>query len=252
MKIVVVGAAGLIGTKTVEKLRAKGHEVVPASRSSGVNTVTGEGLAAAVKGADVVLDVSNSPSWADKDVMEFFETSTRNMLAAEADAGVKHHVALSVVGTEGLQDSGYFRAKLAQEKLIKGGKTPYTIVQATQFMEFLGDIAQFGTVGDEVHLSSMNLQPIAADDVADEMAFACLNSPVNGTVEIGGPEKMRLCDFVEKYMRAAGDKRKVVGKPDIPYYGMVLKENSLCPGASGKLTPTSFDKWFKTAAVAKS
>ncbi len=189
MKIVVVGAAGLIGTKTVEKLRAKGHDVVPASRSSGVNTVTGEGLAGAMQGADVVVDVSNSPNWEDKAVMEFFETSTRNMLAAEADAGVKHHVALSVVGTEGLQDSGYFRAKMAQENLIKSGKIPYTIVQATQFMEFLGGIAQFGTVGDEVHLSSMNLQPIAADDVAEEMTAACLNSPVNGTVEIGGPEK---------------------------------------------------------------
>lgn len=251
MKIVVIGAAGLIGAKTVERLRKKGHEVVPASRSTGVNTLTGEGLANALKGADVVLDVSNSPSFEDKAVMEFFETSTRNMLEAEASTGVKHHICLGVVGTADLQDSGYFRAKQVQENLIKSGKTPYTIIQATQFFEFIGGIAQAGTVGDTVKVSSGYMQPIAADDVADVMAETCLAAPANGTIEIAGPDRIRQNEIVEKFLRANGDKRQVVGSADTPYFGVVLKEESLVPKNGGKKSPTRFDDWMKVTAIAK-
>lgn len=245
MRIVVVGASGLIGAKTVERLHKMGHEVIPASRSSGVNTVTGEGLADALAGADVVLDVSNSPSWEDKLVMEFFETSTRNLLNAEAAVGIKHHICLGVVGTADLQGSGYFRAKLVQENLIKSDKTPYTIVQATQFFEFIGGIAQAGTIGDTVQVSSAYLQPIAADDVADVMAATCLKAPINGTVEIGGPERIRQSDIVEKYLRATGDSRPVMGAGDTPYFGIKLSDQSLVPGSSAKLAPTTFDTWLK-------
>jgi len=251
MKIVVVGAAGLIGTKAVERLRKKGHIVVPASRSSGVNTVTGEGLAAALKGAEVVLDVSNSPSFEDEAVMEFFKASTRNLLEAEATAGVKHHISLGVVGTADLQDSGYFRAKLVQENLIKSGKTPYTIVRATQFFEFIGGIAQAGAVGDTVHLSTAYMQPIAADDVADVVAATCLEAPINGIVEIAGPERIRQNEIVEKYLRASGDARPVEGSKDALYFGVRLNDQSLLPGPGGKISPTSFGEWLKLAAVAK-
>lgn len=251
MKIVVIGASGLIGAKTVDRLRKKGHDVVPASRSSGVNTITGEGLKEAMQGADVVVDVSNSPSWEDKAVMEFFEKSTRNMLAAEADGGVKHHIALGVVGTERLQDSGYFRAKLVQEKLIKSGKTPYTIVQATQFFEFIGAIADAGTVGNSARVSTGYMQPIAADDVADFIAATCSEAPINGTIEIAGPERVRQSEIVEKYLKATNDGRQVVASDDALYYGLKLNDQSLVPGASGKLTPTSFDKWLKVAVSAK-
>jgi uncharacterized protein YbjT (DUF2867 family) len=251
MKIVVVGASGLIGAKTVERLRKKMHTVISASRSSGVNTMTGEGLEAALKGADVVLDVSNSPSFEDKPVMEFFETSTRNLLAAEAAAGIKHHVALGVVGTKDLQDSGYFRAKLVQENLIKSGKTPYTIVQATQFFEFIGGIAESGTVGDTVHVSTAYMQPIAADDVADVMAETCIEAPINGTVEIAGPERLRQNELVEKYLRSTGDARPVEGSEDTHYFGLKLKEQSLVPGPRGKICPTTLAQWMKVAAVAK-
>jgi uncharacterized protein YbjT (DUF2867 family) len=251
MKIVVVGASGLIGTKTVERLRKKGHEVVPASRRSGVDVITGEGLSAAMQGADVVVDVSNSPSWEDAAVMDFFEKSTRNMLAAEATAGIKHHVALSIVGTERLQDSGYFRAKLAQEKLIKAGKTPYTIVQATQFFEFLEGIAQFSTVGQTVILPSASFQPIAADDVADEMVTACLSDPINGTIEIAGPERGRMNEIIERYLKAAKDPRQVVPKQDALYYGAQLNDQSLVPGTNGKLTPTTFEQWFRQLALVR-
>ena len=251
MKILVVGASGLIGTKTVERLRKKGHEVIPASRSSGVNTITGEGLLAAMQGAEVVVDVSNSPSWEDKEVMEFFETSTRNMLGAEAATGVKHHVALSVVGTQRLLDSGYFRAKMAQEQLIQTGKTPYTIVRATQFFEFLGAIAQFGTVGEAVHLPPAYMQPIAADDVADEMVSAAINPPVNGTVEIAGPERVRMSEMIERYLKATNDERHVVTEEDALYYGIKVNDESLVPGAGGHLSPTSFDEWFKRTVLVK-
>lgn len=248
MKIVVVGASGLIGTKVVERLGRKGHEVVPASRSSGVNTITGEGLAAALAGADVVLDVSNSPSFDDKAVMEFFETSTRNLLKAEAESDVKHHICLGVVGTADLQDSGYFRAKLVQENLIKSGKIPYTIVQATQFFEFIEGIAQAATVGNTVQASTAFMQPIAADDVADVMAATCLEKPINGTIEIGGPERIRQNEIIEKHLRANGDSRKVVGSADALYFGVKLKEHSLIPRPNGKLSPTTFDEWRKQPA----
>ncbi|HEY9713781.1 MAG TPA: SDR family oxidoreductase [Chroococcales cyanobacterium] len=251
MKIVVVGASGLIGKNTVERLRKLGHDVVPASRSSGVNTVTGEGLAAALKGADVVLDVSNSPSWEDKAVMEFFESSTRNLLAAEASAGVKHHVALSVVGTADLQDSGYFRAKQVQENLIKAGRIPYTIVQATQFFEFVGGIADAATSGDTAHVSTAYMQPIAANDVAEFMAATCIEAPINGTVQIGGPKRARQTEFVETYLKATGDSRKVTGSADAIYFGVKLNENTLVPGPGGKSCPTSFEDWLKVAVLTK-
>lgn len=252
MKIVVVGASGLIGARTVERLRKKGHDVVLASRKTGVNTITGEGLSAALKGAEVVVDVSNAPTWEDQAVMEFFETSTRNLLEAEAASGIKHHVSLGVVGTPRLQDSGYFRAKLAQENLIKGGKTPYTIVHATQFFEFVGGIAQAGTVGDVVQVSNGLMQPIGADDVADVMAATCEETPVNGTIEIAGPDRIRQHELVEKFMRATGDKREVVGSADSMYFGLKLNDQSLTPGPGGKVCPTSFDEWLKKqTAVAK-
>jgi uncharacterized protein YbjT (DUF2867 family) len=251
MKIVVVGASGLIGKKVVERLRKQGHEVVPASRSTGVNIVTGDGLAAALKGADVVLDVSNAPSWEDKAVMEFFETSTRNLLQTEAAAGIKHHVALGVVGTADLQDSGYFRAKETQENLIKSGKIPYTIVQATQFFEFVGGIADNAGSGDTVHVSTAYMQPIAGDDVAQVMAATCLESPINGTVEIGGPKRIRQNELVEIYLKANGDPRKVKGSPDSPYFGVKLNENSLVPGPHGKSCSTSFEDWLKVATLTK-
>ena len=192
MKIVVIGGSGLIGSKLVNKLRDQGHEAVAASPNSGVNTLTGEGLAEALKGASVVVDVSNSPNWEDKAVLDFFETSTRNLLAAEAAAGVKHHVALSVVGTERLLESGYFRAKIAQENLIKASSIPYTIVRATQFYEFVKGIADFSTRENEVHLPTALIQPMAADDVASAIARVAVGQPVNGIVEVGGPEQFRL------------------------------------------------------------
>jgi uncharacterized protein YbjT (DUF2867 family) len=251
MKIVVIGGNGLIGKKTVAILRKKGHDVVPASRSSGVNTVTGEGLKDAMKGADVVLDVSNAPSWEDQAVMEFFDTSTRNLLAAESEVGVKHHIALGVVGTDRLQESGYFRAKEVQEKLIKSGKTPYTIVQATQFFEFVGGIADSATIGNTVHLSTAPMQPIAADDVAEVMAETCTAAPINGTVEIAGPDRLRQDELVAKYLKAANDKRQIEASRDALYYGLKLNDQSLVPGAGGKLTPTHFDEWLKKTVLVK-
>src|SRR5436189_3753761 len=205
MKIVVNGGSGLIGTKLVNNLRQRGHEVVAASPSSGVNSFTGEGLAEALNGAQVVVDVANAPSWEDKAVLEFFETSSRNLLAAEAAAGVKHHVALSVVGTERLLGSGYFRAKMAQEKLIKAAQIPYTIVRATQFFEFAGGIAQNATEGATVRLPSALMQPIAAADVAAALADVAVGEPTNGTLEIAGPEQIRQDEFIRKYLSATGD-----------------------------------------------
>ena len=252
MKIVVIGGTGLIGSKTVAILRQGGHEVVAASPNSGVNTITGKGVKEAVASAQVVIDVANSPSFEDKAVMEFFEKSTRNMLAAESSAGIKHHVALSVVGTDRLLDSGYFRAKMAQEKLIQSGKTPFTIVRATQFFEFLEGIAQAGTVGQVVHVSPAYMQPIAADDVADEMVVACLKAPINGMVEIAGPERVRLSDMVERYLKSTNDERRVVAEEDALYFGVKLNDQSLVPGTSGRLTPTSFEQWFKQRALVTS
>src|SRR3954462_1181132 len=208
MKIVVIGGTGLIGSKLVPKLREQGHEAVPAAPNTGVNTITGEGLAEALKGASVVVDVSNSPSWDDAAVMKFFETSTRNLLTYEAAAKVGHHVALSVVGTDRLSESGYFRAKIAQEKLIRESSIPYSIVQATQFFEFLKGLADISMVGDEVHLPPVLCQPMAADDVASAVGRIAVGTPVNGTIEIGGPEKFRMDELVQRHLAQLGDARE--------------------------------------------
>jgi uncharacterized protein YbjT (DUF2867 family) len=244
MKIVVIGGSGLIGSKTVDRLRRQGHEVVAASPKSGVDTMTGAGLAEVLAGAQVVLDLANSPSFEDRAVLEFFETSGRNLLAAEAAAGVGHHVALSVVGTERLQESGYFRGKLAQERLIKAAAIPYTIVQSTQFFEFLGGIAQSGTVGQSVHLSSAFVQPIASDDVADFMADVALAPPLNGTIEIAGPERVRLDALVGRYLAAMQDPRVVVVDAAARYFGAPLDDRTLIPGDNPRLGTTRFEDWF--------
>ncbi|AWM28941.1 SDR family oxidoreductase [Sinorhizobium fredii] len=248
MKIVIIGGTGLIGSKTVDRLRKQGHEVIAASPNTGVNTITGEGLAEALAGTDVVIDLANSPSFEDKAVMEFFETSGRNLLAAEKVAGVKHHIALSVVGTERLQESGYFRAKLAQERLIKTSGIPYTIVHSTQFMEFLGGIAQSGTAGETVHLSPAYVQPIASDDVADAMADVALARPVKGTIEIAGPERSRLSDLVGRYLKAMGDARKVEPDPEARYFGARLEDGSLVSHNNPRLGRITFEEWFATSA----
>jgi uncharacterized protein YbjT (DUF2867 family) len=244
MKIVVIGGTGLIGAKTVKILRNAGHEVVAASPNTGVNTITGEGLGAALAGAQVVLDLANSPSFEDKAVLEFFETAGRNLLAAEAAAGVSHHVALSVVGTQGLQASGYFRGKLAQEKLIKAGSIPYTIVQSTQFFEFLGGIVASGARGDTVRLSPAYVQPITSDDVAAVMADVALAKPINGTIEIAGPERIRLSDLVARYLKETNDPRQVVSDPDAHYFGARLDDGSLVPAGTPRLGTTGFGAWF--------
>ncbi len=246
MKIVVIGGTGLIGTRLVKQLVARGHEAVAASPNTGVNALTGEGLADVLQGAQVVVDVANSPSFEDKAVLEFFETSGRNLLAAEGAAGVQHHVALSVVGTERLQVSGYFRAKLAQEKLIKAAAIPYSIVHATQFMEFLGAIAQGGTDGQTVRLSPAMIQPIAADDVAAAMADVALGAPLNGTVEIAGPDRVGLAALVRRYLLAIGDPRGVVVDAEAPYFGIVLDDRSLTPGEGARLGAITFDAWLAT------
>ncbi|AFL49952.1 uncharacterized protein YbjT (DUF2867 family) [Sinorhizobium fredii] len=222
--------------------------MIAASPNTGVNTITGEGLAEALAGTDVVIDLANSPSFEDKAVMEFFETSGRNLLAAEKVAGVKHHIALSVVGTERLQESGYFLAKLAQERLIKDSDIPYTIVHSTQFMEFLAGIAQSGTVGDTVHLSPAFVQPIASDDVADAMAAVALAQPVNGTIEIAGPERSRLSDLVGRYLKAMGDARKVEPDPEARYFGARLEDGSLVSDNNPRLGRITFEQWFATSA----
>src|ERR1043166_5373422 len=220
MKIVVIGGTGLIGKKVVADLRQRGHEVVPASPSSGVNTVTGEGLAEALAGAAVVVDVANAPSWEDNAVLAFFEAAGRNLLAAEAAAGVGHHVALSVVGTDRLLASGYFRAKMAQENLIKASPIPYTIMRATQFFEFVGGIAQAATEGQTVRLPPVLMQPIAADDVAAVVAEAALAEPLNGTVDLAGPEPIRQDELVRRFLKATGDGRTVITDPKALYYGI--------------------------------
>lgn len=248
MKIVIIGGTGLIGSKTVERLRLRGHEVIAASPNTGVNTITGEGLAEALEGVEVVIDLANSPSFEDKAVMDFFETSGRNLLAAERIAGVRHHIALSIVGTERLQESGYFRAKLTQEKLIKASGIPYTIVHSTQFMEFLSGIAQSGTVGDAVHLSPAYVQPIASDDVADAMTDVALAPPVNGTIEIAGPERSRLSDLVARYLKATGDARTVVPDTEARYFGARLEDGSLVSDDNPRLGKITFEQWFPTSA----
>jgi uncharacterized protein YbjT (DUF2867 family) len=244
MKIVVIGGSGLIGTKLVNKLRQLGHEVVAASPSSGVNSITGEGLPEALAGAQAVVDVTNSPSWEDKAVLEFFETSTRNLLAAEVAAGVKHHVALSVVGTERLLQSGFFRAKMAQEDLIKASKFPYTIVRSTQFFEFVNGIAQSATDGQTVRLSPALVQPIVSDDVADALAEVTLGAPVNGTVELAGPERLRLDELVRLFLSAKQDTRQVVADVNARYFGVELNDQSLTPGDNPRIAPTRFEDWL--------
>ncbi|TIQ29977.1 MAG: SDR family oxidoreductase [Mesorhizobium sp.] len=249
MKIVIIGGTGLIGSKTVERLRKKGHEVLAASPNSGVNTVTGEGLTEALAGAQVVIDLANSPSFEDKAVLEFFETSGRNLLAAGKAAGVKHHIALSIVGAERLPDSGYLRAKMVQEKLIRESGIPYTIVHSTQFFEFLGGIAQSATVGDTVTLPSAYFQPIASDDVADIMTDVALSAPTNGTIEIAGPEPIRMSDLVARFLKATNDPRKVVGDSHARYFGTELEDRSLVPGDHPRIGAIRFEDWFSHASL---
>jgi len=244
MKIVVIGGTGLIGSKLVATLREHGHEAVPAAPNTGVNSVTGEGLAEVLDGADILVDVTNSPSIADDAVMDFFHTSTTNLLDAEAKAGVGHHVALSVVGTERLAESGYFRAKIAQEKLIKDSGRPYSIVHATQFFEFVGSIAQEATDGDTVRLSDARIQPMAAKDVASAVGRVAVGAPVNATVEVAGPEQFGLDELIRKGLAFRGDLRTVVTDPDAMYYGAVLGKDTLLPGAGAQLAATRFEEWL--------
>ncbi len=254
MKIVVAGGTGLIGSKLVQKLREEGHEAVAASPNTGVNSITGEGLANALKGASVVVDVTNSPSWDDAAVLKFFETSTRNLIAQEAAAGVGHHVALSVVGTERLLKSGFFRAKLAQENLIKASSIPYTIVRATQFFEFVKPIADFSTVSKQVRLPPVLIQPMAADDVASAVGRIALASPRNGTVEMGGPERFRLDELARLNLTALNDPREVITDPQAGYYGVQVSEKSLLPGDDAQLGARRFQDWLNqsTKQAAKS
>src|SRR5215472_9817587 len=250
MKIVVIGGSGLIGSKLVPKLREHGHEALAASPSSGVNSISGEGLAEALKGAEAIVDVTNSPSWEDAAVLKFFETSTRNLLTYGAAAGVKHHVALSVVGTEYLLASGFFRAKMAQENLIKDSSIPYTIIRATQFFEFVKGIADISFDGDKVHLPPVLFQPMAADDVATVVGRIAVGAPVNGTVEIGGPEQFRLDELVRRRLASLKDPREVIADPNALYSGTKVSERTLVPGNNAQLGETNFEIWL-TQPVAK-
>jgi uncharacterized protein YbjT (DUF2867 family) len=245
MKIVVIGGTGLIGSKTVAILRQGGHEVVAASPNTGVNTITGEGLKEVLAGTQVVIDLANSPSWEDKAVLEFFETSGRNLLAAEAAAGVRHHIALSIVGTDRMPDNGYFRAKVAQEKLIKTSGIPYTIIRSTQFMEFLGGIADLGVDGNVVRISPGLFQPIAADDVAAVVADVAVAAPRNGIVEIAGPERAAFNQIVARYLKAVGDPREVVSDPEARYSGGRVEERSLVPLGDARLGKIGFEEWLR-------
>jgi uncharacterized protein YbjT (DUF2867 family) len=249
MKIVVVGGTGLVGSKLIEKLRAEGHRAEPASPASGVNTLTGEGLPAALEGVAVVVDVTNSPSFEDAAVLRFFQTSTRNLLEAEATAGVSHHVALSVVGTERLSESGYFRGKIAQEELIEGASLPYSIVHATQFFEFIKSIADDATDGDTVRLAPVFVQPIAADDVASAVCRVAVGSPVNGIVEVAGPQRVRLDELVRRYLGARHDPRDVITDPEARYFGAKLSERTLVPNDDAVLAETRFEDWLDRAAI---
>ncbi|HEV2732279.1 MAG TPA: SDR family oxidoreductase [Terriglobales bacterium] len=244
MKIVVIGGTGLIGSKLVNKLREHGHEAVAAAPNTGVNTLTGEGLAEVLKGASVVVDVSNSPSWEDAAVLKFFETSTRNLLTYEGAAGVGHHVALSVVGTQLLSESGYFRAKIAQEKLITESSIPYTIVHATQFFEFLKGLADISVVDGKVHLPHVLFQPMAAEDVASALGKIAVGAPINGIVEIGGPEQFRVDELVRRRLASLKDPREVVADPNALYSGAKLGEKTLVPGKNARLGETRFENWL--------
>ncbi|MBR2819090.1 MAG: SDR family oxidoreductase [Reyranella sp.] len=245
MKIVVIGGTGLIGSKVVEKLKGKSHEAIAASPNSGVNTITGEGLKEAMAGAQVVIDLANSPSFEDKAVLEFFETSGRNLLTAEAAAGVRHHVALSIVGTDRTPDNGYFRAKVAQEKLIETSGIPYTIIRSTQFLEFLRGIAASSVDGNEVRLSPGLFQPIAAEDVAAFVADLALAAPQGGIVEIAGPERAPFNEIVARYLKAVGDPRQVVSDPEARYFGGRVEERSLVPLGEARLGRIGLDEWLR-------
>jgi uncharacterized protein YbjT (DUF2867 family) len=247
MKIVVIGGTGLIGSKVVTNLRQKGHEVIAASPNKGVNTITGEGLAEALAGAQVVIDLANSPDFSDDAVMAFFKTSGRNLLAAEKPAGVRHHIALSVVGSDRLPDSGYLRAKLAQEELVKASGIPYTIIRSTQFFEFVGAIAQSATDGQTVRLSPALLQPVASDDVAALVTEVATSAPRNGIIELAGPERISLDEIVRRYLRAKHDPRKVVVDVHARYFGAELNDKSLTPGDNPHIGSTSFETWLAQA-----
>lgn len=247
MKIVVIGGSGLIGSKLVEKLGRAGHDPLAASPESGVDTLTGEGLAKALHEVEVVVDVSNAPAWSDEAVLEFFETSTRNILKAEVAAGVRHHVALSVVGTDRLLESGYFRAKLAQEEAIEAGSIPYTIVRATQFFEFLGRIADSSTDGETVRVPPVLIQPEAADDVAAALAVAAVGAPVNGTIEMAGPERFRFDELIQRVLSTNSDARRVAADDHARYFGAELEEGSLIPGDDAHIAPTRLEDWLSRA-----
>jgi uncharacterized protein YbjT (DUF2867 family) len=247
VKIVVIGGTGLIGAKTVAILRRAGHEVIAASPSSGINSITGEGLKPAMAGAQVVIDLANSPSFEDKAVLEFFETSGRNLLTAEAAAGVRHHVALSIIGTDRTPDNGYFRAKVAQERLIEASGVPYTIIRATQFMEFLGAIAASSVDGSRIRLSPGLFQPIASDDVAAMVADVALAAPRNGIVEIAGPERAPLNEIIARYLKGIGDPREVVSDPESRYWGGRVEERSLVPLGEARLGRINLDEWLHRA-----
>ena len=244
MKIAIIGGTGLIGSKLVAKLRDLGHEAVAAAPNTGVNTLTGEGLAEVLVGASVVVDVSNSPSFEDTEVLKFFETSTGNLLRYEVAAGVGHHVALSIVGSERLPQSGYMRAKVAQEKLIKQSATSYSIIHATQFFEFNKGIADAATSGDTVRIPPVAFQPIAADDVASALAQVAVTQPLNGTVEVAGPERFRFDAFIRQSLKARNDLREVIADPHAPYFGAELSENSLVPIGEAQLGKTRFEEWL--------
>ncbi|HET9286432.1 MAG TPA: SDR family oxidoreductase [Gaiella sp.] len=249
MKIVVIGGTGLIGSKLVERLREDGHEPLAASPDTGVNTLTGDGLAEALEGARVVVDVANAPVWDDAAVLDFFQTSSQNILAAEAAAGVRHHVTLSVVGADRLPESGYLRAKLAQEETVKTGSVPYTILRATQFFEFIGRIADSSIDGDTVRLAPVLVQPESADDVADALADVAVSDPVNGIVELAGPEQFRLDELARRVLRANNDPRPVTADVHARYFGTELDDNSLTPGSSARITPTRFEDWLSRSAA---
>lgn len=249
MKIVVIGGTGLIGSKLVTTLHAQGHEAVAAAPNTGVNCITGEGLAEVLKGASVVVDVSNSPDWEDAAVLNFFETSTRNLLSYEAPAKIQHHVALSVVGTDRLSESGYFRAKIAQEKLITESSIPYSIVHATQFFEFLKGLADISMVDGKVHLPQVLFQPMSADDVAKGLARVAVGAPVNGMIEIAGPEQFRVDDLVRRRLAALKDPREVIADPNARYGGARVGERTLLPGHSARLGETRFETWLTQSAA---
>lgn len=249
MKIVVIGGSGLIGSKVVKNLREQGHEALVATPDTGVNSLTGEGLAQAFAGAAVVVDVSNSPSFEDAAALNFFQTATRNVLEAEAAAGVAHHIALSVVGTDRLLESGYFRAKMAQEQLIQASPIPYTIVHATQFFEFVKSIAGAATAGDTVRLAPVLIQPMAADDVAAAVTRAALSAPTNGIVEVAGPEQMRLDALIRWGLKAKSDPRTVVPDPQARYYGALLAERTLVPEGEAQLGSIRFEDWLARQAA---